>query len=72
MPTIIQYLKTNNLKAVNLETMYAFREAGLFKRSLLQIWNVWELCFDKLAGLKPVGGQKTAYSAWLLGNIGAA
>ncbi len=54
LPQILQHLKTQGLQPVTLEELLQHREVGFVKKFLQHLWQIWERCFDRLAGLKPM------------------
>ncbi|MEW6697114.1 MAG: polysaccharide deacetylase family protein [Bacillota bacterium] len=58
LPAILESLQAKGLRTVTLDDFYRYQEIGLMKRFLRNLWQVWEYFFDRLAGLKPVGGQE--------------
>lgn len=58
LPAILQDLQEKGFEPVTVEDLLAPRRPGILKYCLRQIWQVWELAFDKLAGLKPIGDEK--------------
>ncbi|AQS58266.1 polysaccharide deacetylase family protein [Desulforamulus ferrireducens] len=54
LPQILQQLQARGLQPVTLEELYLYREMGLIKKGLQNLWQIWELCFERLAGLKPL------------------
>lgn len=57
LPYILKDLESKNYQIASIYEMYYSLEPSLFKKTLLRLWGVWELCFEKLAGLKPIGEQ---------------
>lgn len=58
LPGILEDLQIRGLKPVTIESMLSSEQPGILKKCLRQIWQLWELTFDKLAGLKPIGNEK--------------
>ncbi|ABO49182.1 polysaccharide deacetylase [Desulforamulus reducens MI-1] len=57
LPIILKELKCKGLEPVNLEQLMLYDDVGFIKKNLRRLWQVWELCFDRIAGLKPVGNE---------------
>ncbi len=57
LPAILESLKAKGLRPVSLDELFACQDAGMLKKGLRSLWQAWEFCFDRLAGLKPVGGE---------------
>ncbi|WP_003539996.1 polysaccharide deacetylase family protein [Desulfotomaculum nigrificans] len=57
LPKILDHLQQRNLQPVTVDELFTFNRIGLVKRLLRRLWRVWEFGFEKLAGLKPVGGN---------------
>lgn len=55
LPQILEHLQAQGLQPVSLDELVLHREVGWFKKSLQNLWQIWELCFGRLAGLKPLG-----------------
>lgn len=54
LPQVLKALQHRGLHAVGLEEL-VYKEANMLKRFLLKLWQVWEWCFEKVAGLQPAG-----------------
>lgn len=60
LPQILDEIKNRQLIPVNLEEFYKVNKTPVFKIVLLKFWRAWELCFEKLAGLKAVGEENNS------------
>lgn len=58
LPLIIQELRERNLEPINMDDFMRYKGPGLVKQNLLRLWQVWELCFARLAGLKSAGNDE--------------
>ncbi|GAB6181862.1 polysaccharide deacetylase family protein [Desulfotomaculum defluvii] len=58
LPFILQKLKEKNLQAVNMEDFIGYGSVGIIKKNLRRLWQIWEFCFARMAGLKLVGNDK--------------
>ncbi|SHE90664.1 polysaccharide deacetylase family protein [Desulforamulus putei] len=59
LPKILESLQLKGLRPVSLDEFMLCQDAAILKKCLRGLWQVWEFCFDRLAGLKPVGGQES-------------
>ncbi|CCO08698.1 polysaccharide deacetylase family protein [Desulforamulus hydrothermalis] len=60
LPCIMQTLQQKNLRAVSLDELLLCQDPYIVKKILRSLWQVWEYCFERLAGLRPVGGQENS------------
>lgn len=58
LPTILQKLKEKNLEIVNMEDFIGYDRVGITRKNLRRLWQIWEFCFARMAGLKLVGNDR--------------
>ncbi|MEG6521859.1 polysaccharide deacetylase family protein [Desulfotomaculum sp. 1211_IL3151] len=58
LPMILQELRERTLEPINMEDFMRYQGPGLVKKNLRRLWQVWEMCFARMAGLKSAGNDE--------------